>query len=81
VNAKKDELSVSPETVERLAKEGARANGGESMGNLLSAIGNNVAGAIAEKEQEVASLVTRVRELNHEIAILKTHEQIGSETT
>lgn len=30
-----------------------------------------------QKEAEVAALVLRARALNHEIAILKTHQQVG----
>jgi hypothetical protein len=76
---KKDEMVVSAETLERLASERDKDNGASGMGNLLSAIGNNVAGAISEKEAEVAALVTRVRALNYELAILKTHQQIGGD--
>lgn len=76
---KRDEMTVSAETLERLAGTQAKDNGGEGIGNLLSAIGSNVAGAIHDKEAEVAALVTRVRALNYELAILRTHQQIGGD--
>ena len=76
---KRDEMTVSAETLERLAGAQDKDAGASGMGNLLSAIGDNVAGAIAEKEAEVAALVLRIRALNYELAILRTHQQIGGD--
>ena len=70
--------AVSPDTLARLEREQADAptNG---VPNLLSAIDNNVAGAITEKEREIADLVRRVRELQADVVRLKVHQMIGTE--
>jgi len=74
-------MTVSPATVQRIEREQGKAAGGNGIGDLLAAIGNNVEGAIAEKRAERDGLVHRVLELNQTIAQLETHRQVSGEVS
>lgn len=49
------------------------------VGNLLRLVRENVGAEIQAKREDRDALVARVRQLNAEIAMLETHQQVGGE--